>query len=280
MTDVWQSAMDHAVAVARKAGQMVRDAVGSVQKEAVMVKSSSIDLVTQTDQKVEKLIIQSVKEKFPTHCFIGEESVAAGEACVLTDAPTWIIDPIDGTTNFVHTFPFVAVSIGFSVNKQVEFGVVYSCFQDQMYTARRGRGAFCNGEPLQVSQQQDIQQAIIATEFGSNRDPQTVDKIFSSLKRVVSIPVHGVRGTGSAAINMCLVASGCVEAYYEIGIHVWDVAAGSLVVAEAGGVLMDVEGGPLDLMSRRVLAANNQSVAERLVKEIDAFSVRRDDVAS
>ncbi|XP_061653033.1 inositol monophosphatase 1-like isoform X3 [Phyllopteryx taeniolatus] len=192
MTDVWQSAMDHAVAVARKAGQkMVRDAVGSVQKEAVMVKSSSIDLVTQTDQKVEKLIIQSVKEKFPTHCFIGEESVAAGEACVLTDAPTWIIDPIDGTTNFVHTFPFVAVSIGFSVNKQVEFGVVYSCFQDQMYTARRGRGAFCNGEPLQVSQQQDIQQAIIATEFGSNRDPQTVDKIFSSLKRVVSIPVHG-----------------------------------------------------------------------------------------
>ncbi|XP_061549121.1 inositol monophosphatase 1-like [Phycodurus eques] len=280
MTDVWQSAMDHAVAVARKAGQMVRDAVGSLQKEAVMVKSSSVDLVTQTDQKVEKLIIQSVKEKFPTHCFIGEESVAAGEVSILTDAPTWIIDPIDGTTNFVHTFPFVAVSIGFSVNKQVEFGVVYSCFQDQMYTARRGRGAFCNGEPLQVSQQQDIQQAIIATEFGSNRDPQTVDKIFSSLKRVVSIPVHGVRGAGSAAINMCLVASGCVEAYYEIGIHVWDVAAGSLVVAEAGGVLMDVEGGPLDLMSRRVLAANNQSVAERLVKEIDAFSVRRDDVAS
>ncbi|XP_061694871.1 inositol monophosphatase 1 [Syngnathoides biaculeatus] len=280
MTDVWQSAMDHAVAVARKAGQMVRDAVGSLQKEAVMLKSSSVDLVTQTDQKVEELIIQSVKEKFPSHCFIGEESVAAGEVCVLTDAPTWIIDPIDGTTNFVHTFPFVAVSIGFSVNKQVEFGVVYSCFHDQMYTARRGRGAFCNGEPLQVSQQRDIQQAIIATEFGCNRDPETVDKIFSSLKRVVTIPVHGVRGAGSAAINMCMVASGCVEAYYEIGIHVWDVAAGSLVVAEAGGVLMDVEGGPMDLMSRRVLAANNRSVAERLVKEIDVFSVRRDDAAS
>ncbi|XP_051943963.1 inositol monophosphatase 1-like [Hippocampus zosterae] len=280
MTDIWQSAMDHAVVLARKAGQVVRDAVGDAQKEAVMVKSSSIDLVTQTDQKVEKLIIQSVKEKFPTHCFIGEESVAAGEVCVLTDSPTWIIDPIDGTTNFVHTFPFVAISIGFSVNKQVEFGVVYSCLQDQMYTARRGKGAFCNGRPLRVSHQKDIRQAIIATEFGSNRDPGVVDKVFSSLKRVVSIPVHGVRGAGSAAINMCLVASGCVEAYYEIGIHVWDIAAGSLIVSEAGGVLMDVDGGPLDLMSRRVLAANNQSVAEHLAKEIDAFRVRRDDAAS
>ncbi|XP_019730564.1 inositol monophosphatase 1-like [Hippocampus comes] len=280
MTDIWQSAMDHAVALARKAGQVVRDAVGDAQKEAVMVKSSSIDLVTQTDQKVEKLIIQSVKEKFPTHCFIGEESVAAGEVCVLTDSPTWIIDPIDGTTNFVHTFPFVAISIGFSVNKQVEFGVVYSCLQDQMYTARRGKGAFCNGRPLRVSHEKDIRQAIIATEFGSNRDPGVVDKVFSSLKRVVSIPVHGVRGAGSAAINMCLVASGCVEAYYEIGIHVWDIAAGSLIVSEAGGVLMDVDGGLLDLMSRRVLAANNQSVAEHLAKEIDAFRVRRDDAAS
>ncbi|XP_077470710.1 inositol monophosphatase 1-like [Stigmatopora argus] len=277
MTDVWQSAMDHAVAVARKAGQVVREAVGSVQSEAVMLKSSSIDLVTQTDQKVEKLIIHSLQEKFPTHCFIGEESVAAGEACVLSDSPTWIIDPIDGTTNFVHSFPFVAISIGFSVNKQVELGVVYSCLQDEMYTARRGKGAFCNGRPLQVSQQQDIRQSIIATEFGSNRDPSAMDKIFSSLRNVVSIPVHGVRGAGSAAINMCLVASGRVEAYYETGIHVWDIAGGSLIVSEAGGVLMDVEGGPLDLMSRRVLAANNRSVADQLVKEIDAFTLRRDD---
>nr|XP_057922857.1 inositol monophosphatase 1-like [Doryrhamphus excisus]XP_057922858.1 inositol monophosphatase 1-like [Doryrhamphus excisus] len=277
MDDVWQNAMDHAVAVARKAGQVVREALHSTQMDAVMVKSSSVDLVTQTDQKVEQLIIQSVKEKFPTHCFIGEESVAAGEACVLTDNPTWIIDPIDGTTNFVHTYPFVAVAIGFSVNKQIEFGVVYSCLQDQMFTARRGRGAFCNGEPLQVSPQRDIHKAIIAVEFGSNREAQTVDKIFSSLKRIVSIPVHGVRGAGSAAINMCLVASGCVEAYYEIGIHVWDMAASSLIVSEAGGVLMDVEGGPLDLMSRRVLAANNESIAERLVKEIDSFSPLRDD---
>uniref|UniRef100_A0A3Q3MNH1 Inositol-1-monophosphatase n=1 Tax=Mastacembelus armatus TaxID=205130 RepID=A0A3Q3MNH1_9TELE len=267
MADLWQNAMDHAVAIARKAGEVVREALGDDRK--VTLKSSSVDLVTQTDQQVEKLIIQSVKDKFPTHRFIGEESVAAGEACDLTDSPTWIIDPIDGTTNFVHAFPFVAVSIGFSVNKQMEFGVVYSCLEDKMFTARRGKGAFCNGEPLQVSNQKDIEQSIIATEFGSSRDPDTVDKIFSSLRNILCIPVHGVRSAGSAAINMCLVASGCVDAYYEIGIHVWDIAAGALIVSEAGGVLMDVEGGGVDLLSRRIIAANSRTIAERVVKEID-----------
>ncbi|XP_059200491.1 inositol monophosphatase 1-like [Centropristis striata] len=275
MTDLWQHAMDHAAAVARRAGEVVRDALRDDRK--VMTKSSSVDLVTQTDQKVEQLIIQSVKEKFPTHRFIGEESVAAGEACVLTDSPTWIIDPIDGTTNFVHAYPFVAVSIGFSVNKQMEFGVVYSCLEDKMYTARRGKGAFCNGEPLQVSDQEDIKQSIIATEFGSSRDPEAVEKIFSSLRSILCLPIHGVRGAGTAAINMCQVASGCVEAYYEIGIHIWDVAAGSLIVSEAGGVLMDVEGGEVDLMSRRIIAANRRTIGERIAKEIDSFSPLRDD---
>ncbi|XP_053294862.1 inositol monophosphatase 1 isoform X2 [Pleuronectes platessa] len=242
-----------------------------------MTKSSSIDLVTKTDQKVEQLIIQSVREKFPSHRFIGEESVAAGETCDLTDTPTWIIDPIDGTTNFVHAFPFVAVSIGFYVNKQSEFAVVFSCLEDKMFTARRGGGAFCNGEPLQVSDQEDVRQSIIATEFGSNRDVEAVDKIFSSLRNILCLPVQGVRSAGTAAINMCLVASGCVEAYYEIGVHVWDVAAASLIVSEAGGVLMDVDGGAVDLMSRRIIAANNRTIAENLVKEIESFSPTRDD---
>ncbi|XP_062259954.1 inositol monophosphatase 1-like isoform X2 [Platichthys flesus] len=275
MSNLWQNAMDHAVAIARKSGEVVREALRDDRK--VMTKSSSIDLVTKTDQKVEHLIIQSVREKFPSHRFIGEESVAAGETCDLTDSPTWIIDPIDGTTNFVHAFPFVAVSIGFYVNKQSEFAVVYSCLEDKMFTARRGGGAFCNGEPLQVSDQEDVRQSIIATEFGSNRDVEAVDKIFSSLRNILCLPVQGVRSAGTAAINMCLVASGCAEAYYEIGVHVWDIAAASLIVSEAGGVLMDVDGGAVDLMSRRIVAANNRTIAENLVKEIESFSPTRDD---
>ncbi|XP_076023801.1 inositol monophosphatase 1 [Genypterus blacodes] len=275
MADSWQDAMEHAVNVARRAAALVREALREDRK--VMMKSSAVDLVTQTDQMVEQLIIQSVKEKFPTHRFIGEESVAAGEPCVLSDSPTWIIDPIDGTTNFVHKFPFVAVSIGFYVNKQVEFAVVYSCLDDKMFTARRGRGAFCNGEVLRVSDQEDIRQSMIATEFGSNRDAEVVERIFSSMRKILCIPVHGIRGAGSAAINMCLVACGCVEAYYEIGMHVWDVAAAALIVSEAGGVLMDVDGSDFDLMSRRVVAANCRSIAERIVREIDVYSPIRDD---
>uniref|UniRef100_A0A3B5Q0F6 Inositol-1-monophosphatase n=1 Tax=Xiphophorus maculatus TaxID=8083 RepID=A0A3B5Q0F6_XIPMA len=240
MADILQNVMDHAVAVARKAGEVRHP------------------------------------YKDP-RWFIGEESVAAGEPSILTDDPTWIIDPIDGTTNFVHAFPFVAISIGFTINKRVEVGVVYSCLEDKMFTARRGGGAFCNGEPLQVSDQTDVHRSIIATEFGSNRDPEVVDKIFSSLRNILSLPVHGVRGAGTAAVNLSLVASGCVEAYYEMGMHVWDIAAGSLLVLEAGGIVMDVDGGDADLMSRRILAANNRSVALRLVEQIAPYRPDRDD---
>ncbi|XP_036377452.1 inositol monophosphatase 1-like [Megalops cyprinoides] len=275
MEDPWKEAMDHAVAVARKAGAVIRDALQNEVK--IMCKSSSVDLVTKTDQKVENLIIASVKEKFPTHSFIGEESVAAGHPCILSDNPTWIIDPVDGTTNFVHGFPFVAVSIGFAVKKELEFGVVYSCVEDKMYTGRKGKGAFCDGEKLQVSDQTDIKKSMIISELGSNRDHETVSKIFSTMQKILCIPVHGLRGSGTAATNMCLVASGAVEAFFEIGIHCWDIAAGAVIVTEAGGVLLDVDGGPFDLMSRRMVSANNKTIADRIIKEIDIFPAERDD---
>lgn len=263
------------MAVARKAGEVVRDALENEVR--VMTKSSSVDLVTKTDQKVEKIIIESIKEKFPTHSFIGEESVAAGMPCEFTDNATWIIDPVDGTTNFVHGFPFVAVSIGFAVNKEMEFGVVYSCLEDKMYTGRKGKGAFCNGEKLEVSDVTEIRKSMIISELGSNRDKETVTKVFSTMQRILCIPVHGLRGSGTAATNMCLVASGAVEAFFEIGIHCWDVAAGAVIVTEAGGVLMDVDGGPFDLMSRRMVSANNKTIADRIIKEIEIFPSKRDD---
>ncbi|NXD67482.1 IMPA1 monophosphatase, partial [Eolophus roseicapillus] len=123
--------------------------------------------------------------------FIGEESVAAGGGSILTDNPTWIIDPIDGTTNFVHRFPFVAVSIGFVVNKKIEFGIVYSCVEGKMYTARKGKGAFCNGQKLQVSGQKDITKSLLVTELGSNRDPEAIKIVLSNMERLLSIPIHG-----------------------------------------------------------------------------------------
>uniref|UniRef100_A0A3Q4AN81 Inositol-1-monophosphatase n=1 Tax=Mola mola TaxID=94237 RepID=A0A3Q4AN81_MOLML len=275
MSDAWQECMDHCVEVARKAGKMIREAL---QEEIdVMQKSSPVDLVTETDQRVEQLIISSIKEKYPTHSFIGEESVAAGAPSVLTDNPTWIIDPIDGTTNFVHRFPFVSVSIGFAVNKEVEFGIVYSCIEDKMYTARKGKGAFCNGAPIKVSGQEDISQALVLAEMGFKKDPDHFKTMLANIKTILTIPVHGIRSPGSAAINMCLVACGSADAYYHMGIHCWDMAGGAAVVTEAGGVIMDISGGPFDLMSRRLIVASSRAIAQRIAKEITEFHVGRDD---
>ncbi|KAG2458023.1 IMPA1 monophosphatase, partial [Polypterus senegalus] len=220
--------------------QMIRAALKN--EMTVMLKSSPADLVTETDQKVESMIISSIKEKFPS-----------------------------------HRFPFVAVSIGFAVKKELEFGIVYSCVEDKMYTGRKGKGAFCNGQPLKVSEQQDITKSLILTELGSSRTPEVMKTILSNMDRLLSIPVHGLRAVGSAAVNMCLVATGAVEAYYEIGIHCWDIAAGAVIVQEAGGIVMDVNGGPLDLMSRRIIAANSQAIGQRIAKEIQVFSCERDD---
>ncbi|XP_074550054.1 inositol monophosphatase 1-like [Halichoeres trimaculatus] len=275
MGDPWQECMDHCVEVTKKAGEMIREAL---QKDiAVMQKSSPVDLVTVTDQKVEQLIISSIKEKFPDHSFIGEESVAAGAPSILTDNPTWIIDPIDGTTNFVHRFPFVSVSIGFTVKKEIEFGIVYSCIEDKMYTARKGKGAFCNGVPIKVSGQEEISQSMVLTEMGFKKDPEIFKTMMANLKTILTIPVHGIRSPGSAAINMCLVACGSADAYYHMGIHCWDMAGGAAVVTEAGGVIMDISGGPFDLMSRRLIVASSRAIAERIAKEITVFPVGRDD---
>ncbi|XP_062841460.1 inositol monophosphatase 1-like isoform X2 [Trichomycterus rosablanca] len=207
----------------------------------------------------------------------GEESVAAGASSILTDNPTWIIDPIDGTTNFVHRFPFVSVSIGFALNKQIEFGIVYSCMEDKMYTARKGKGAFCNGIPIKVSEQQDITKTLVLTEMGFKKDPEHFRIMMANMQSILSIPVHGIRTPGSAAVNLCLVACGAADAYYHMGIHCWDMAGGSVIVTEAGGVVTDITGGPFDLMSRRLIAASRHGIAECIAKKIQQFHCGRDD---
>ncbi|XP_077983143.1 inositol monophosphatase 1-like [Glandiceps talaboti] len=262
------------VRIAREAGEVIREAY-KLEKR-VLTKSSAADLVTETDQRVEKMIISKLKEKFPTHSFIGEESVAAGGHCNLTDNPTWIIDPIDGTTNFVHRFPYVAVCIALVVNKITEIGVVYNAIHDEMFTARREQGAFCNGEKLHVSGQEDLSRALLLTEVGSSRDADIIKTVLDNIEHLISSPAHGFRSLGSAALNMCEVARGCADAYYEFGIHCWDYAASDIIVREAGGVVIDTEGGVLDLMSRRVLAASSKQLADQISPKIQHLVLERD----
>ncbi|XP_062377436.1 inositol monophosphatase 2 [Sardina pilchardus] len=271
----WGECMDIAVQIAHKAGKVVQEAVK--QEKLVSTKSTPTDLVTEADQQVEDLIISTLREKFPSHRFIGEESSAAGEKCILTDEPTWIIDPIDGTCNFVHSFPMVAVSIGFAVEKELEFGVIYHCFDGTLYTARRGHGAFCNGAPIQVSKERDISKALILTEIGAKRDPATLEIFLGNMQKLLSAPAHGVRIIGSSTLALCHLATGAAEAYYQYGLHCWDIAAAAVIIREAGGCVIDTSGGPLDLMSRRVVAAGSREMADYVVRQLQPISYERDD---
>ncbi|KAK2149689.1 hypothetical protein LSH36_442g03006 [Paralvinella palmiformis] len=222
--------------VAREAGTVIRDAFQ--EEKRIEIKESIADLVTETDKKVEQMIISKFKSHFPDHSFIGEESTAAGVKVNLTDNPTWVIDPIDGTNNFVHRFPYVAVSIALLVNKKTEIGVIYNPILDQMYTARPGEGAYCNGKRLQCTKTSDISQAMLCSEFGSSRVPEKLDSKFRSMRNVIN-KAHGMRCIGSAALHMCMVAEGTLDAHFTYGIHIWDMAAGYLVVEEAGGIVID-----------------------------------------
>uniref|UniRef100_A0A3P8Q1Y9 Inositol-1-monophosphatase n=1 Tax=Astatotilapia calliptera TaxID=8154 RepID=A0A3P8Q1Y9_ASTCA len=271
----WTDCLNFGISIAKQASKVVLTAFQ--QEKEVKLKSSPADLVTETDQRVETIILSAIRSQYPQHRFIGEESVAAGERVELTDLPTWIIDPIDGTVNFVHRFPFVAISIAFTVNKQTEFGIVYSCVDDKLFHAQRGRGAFLNGEPLHVSGQEDISQCVVVTEIGAERDDLALSTMTSNIFRLLKLPVHGVRALGTAAVDMCQVATGGADAYYHIGMHCWDIAASAIIVREAGGVVKDTDGSEFDMMSRRVIAASSAAVASRIAQVIRPFPCSRDD---
>ncbi|XP_068955718.1 inositol monophosphatase 2 [Petaurus breviceps papuanus] len=273
--DPWKECAEVAVQLALRAGQIIKKAL--TEEKRVSTKTSAADLVTETDHLVEDLIISELRKKFPSHRFIAEESTAAGEKCVLTDSPTWIIDPIDGTCNFVHRFPTVAVSIGFAVNQELEFGVIYHCTEERLYTGRRGQGAFCNEQRLRVSRETDLSKALVLTEIGPKRDPDTLKLFFSNMERLLHAKAHGVRVIGSSTLALCHLASGAADAYYQFGLHCWDLAAATVIIREAGGIVIDTSGGPLDLMSCRVVAAGTREMAMLIAQAIQTINYGRDD---
>lgn len=160
------------------------------QRKTVQIKSHPTDFVTETDQQIEKLFIDGIRAKFPNHQFIGEEEMSEGKKAILTNSPTWIIDPIDGTMNFVHSFPHSSISIALLVNKVTEIGIVYNPVLEQKFTARRGQGAFYNGRQIHVSDEKDLTKALIMVEFGTNRESEKVKVIMENLNTLVR-KAHG-----------------------------------------------------------------------------------------
>uniref|UniRef100_A0A914DEA3 Inositol-1-monophosphatase n=1 Tax=Acrobeloides nanus TaxID=290746 RepID=A0A914DEA3_9BILA len=239
-----------------RAGTLVRDAFEQPTSN-VETKSSNTDLVTETDKAVEELLIRGLSKEFPDHKFIGEESVSGGQKVELTDAPTWIIDPIDGTTNFVHRIPLIGICVGLAIKKQLRAGIVYNPITRELFSAQKGKGAFKNGFPIHVSKTEACSNAVVVTQIGSIRTPEMMNSFVQSFNSVIGDKqAHAHRAFGSAAINMVYVAQGSIDAYVEYGLHCWDIAAAAMILKEAGK--------PFNLMGRTVLCAGTPSLAKEL----------------
>ncbi|XP_034945790.1 inositol monophosphatase 2-like [Chelonus insularis] len=249
-----------------QAGEKLKDALN--KEKIVKVKNPCKSLVTQYDTEIESMLIARLAEEFPDHKFIAEESYNTNEELQLTDSPTWMIDPIDGTTNFIHGFPHCCISVGLAINKQVELGIIFDPHNNQLFTAKRGAGTFVNGNQLKVSNTTKLKNSLIILEpLTFNWIPKMRD---IGLGRIDALgnAADGVRSIGSAAIAMTLVAKGVADAFQMDHLKPWDVAAGLLLIEEAGGVVIDTKGGPLNIMKPQVIAAASDSLAREISKLI------------
>ncbi|XP_051149158.1 inositol-phosphate phosphatase-like [Andrographis paniculata] len=244
--------LDAAVEAARKAGEIIRSAFYMEKGEH----KGEVPLVIETHKRCDELIFNILNQKFPQHKFIRKESPTSFVHKQLTKDPTWIVDPLGGTTNFLHSFPFVCVSIAFTLGKTPSVAVVYNPIMGELFTAIRQKGAFLNGNPIKVSSQTQLRKSLLGTEVGTKRDERTIDAVTYRIKRLL-LKVWSVRIGGSCALNLCGVACGRLDLTYETGLGgAWEVAAGVLIVSEAGGVVFDPYGVEFDISSGRVGASN------------------------
>jgi len=269
---MYQEEFEFSLELVKSCGELIKNAFYGEKR--VSEKSSATDLVTETDQMVEKMLIEGLREKFPDTRFIGEESVAGGEKCELTSDKTWIIDPIDGTTNFVHSNPHVCTILGFMVDKKVLFGIVYNPVLDQLWTARAGQGAYYNGKKITVSACSELDKSLLVQEMYDS-SPAKLKMVNTNLQTFIP-KVRSVRAYGSAGINLAYLAMGAVDAYFDSGFHIWDYAAPCLIVTEAGGVAMDITGGEVDYLARRMLAASSRDLANKIIPLITSVPMERD----
>ncbi|HBY06276.1 MAG TPA: inositol monophosphatase [Chloroflexi bacterium] len=235
---------------ARGAGEILLSGLG--QKIQIDHKSE-IDLVTEIDRRSEDFLLKAIRQNYPNDRIVAEESgILQG-----SNGHVWHIDPLDGTVNYAHGIPFFSVSIGYEEDDGLRLGVVYDPVRDELYSAERGQGAFLNGKPLQVSWADRLIRSLLVTGF-----PYDIQKIReNNLDHYAnfSLVSQGVRRLGSAALDLCYVAAGRLEGFWEIQIQSYDIAAGALIVEEAGGMVTDVRGGPGYLTPPcSVLASNGQ----------------------
>jgi myo-inositol-1(or 4)-monophosphatase len=238
--------LNAAVEIARESGALLAKLF--TEPVEITYKRRS-DLVTAADRRSEALIVERLQRHFPEHGIVAEEGgghSAPSEYC-------WYVDPLDGTTNFAHGFPMFCVTLGLACRGEVIAGVVYDPTRDDLYTAERGGGAYLNGRRLQVSRTEKLSECLVATgfpPFATNHDLNI--KFYFRFTELS----HGIRRCGSAALDLCSVAAGRFDGFWELKLNPWDKAAGSLLVTEAGGRMSDIQGRPFDLLGDDVFASN------------------------
>ncbi len=259
-----------AVNTAAMAGEFIKSKLGEIKN--INLKHSSHDLVTEVDKGAEQLIRKMISTHFPLHDFLGEEGVAPGPLAstrAIEDAVQaeflWIVDPIDGTTNFVHGFPFFSVSIALAHKGEVIVGVVYDPIRDEVFVAEKGKGAYLKGKRIHVSEEVKLSDSLIATGFPADH----LEALPANLVgiKAVAPKVRNLRIAGSAALHLAYVAAGRLSGFWEIGLNSWDIAAGALLISESGGRVTDTEGQPFTLATRNILATNG-NVHQELMNEL------------
>jgi myo-inositol-1(or 4)-monophosphatase len=240
-------ALSALTALAEEAGTIAHARYGAVQTGDISYKSE-VDLVTTTDYEIETLLRDRLSARFPDAIFVGEES-GADDADYLSAARALVVDPLDGTANFVHGIPYYSISLALIEEGQLRAGVVAAPELGAVYAARRGGGAFCNGAPISVSTREPLSSALASTGFAAVRYRVKPDNM--ALFAHMAYLIRGIRRFGSAAIDLCYVADGRIDLFWEYGLHDWDVAAGALILREAGGRVSTISG------EERVLGAGN-----------------------
>ena len=252
-----------AVHAARLAGQVIVDNVGRVSKKDISAKKAS-DFVTRVDRESEKIIIKTIKRSFPDHFFLAEESYKEAD----TEEFRWIIDPLDGTTNYIHQYPVFSISIALEYKRKTILGVVYDPLRKELFTAERGRGAFLNKHPIKISPSNSLKNSLITTGFPF-RAKNHID-VYLKLFKSVFNKVGDLRRAGSAALDLAYLACGRCDGFFEIGLSPWDIAAGNILIKEAGGVITDFSGGA-DYLSTGNVVAGTPAVHEKLLIEIKSI---------
>ena len=249
--------------VARAAGRVLEEFQARAERPETLFKGRR-ELVTAADKAAERTVVQALLERHPDHGVLAEEGVLTpqGQASRAGDF-LWIVDPLDGTTNFVHRIPFYCVAVALAWRGTPVLGVVHAPALDRTYTAARGTGAFCNGRPIRVTATADLRHALLATGFSYDRNEPGHDTNQERLGRAL-LECRDLRRLGSAELDLCLVADGAFDGYWELYLQPYDVAAGAVVVREAGGRVTDLNGGD-DWLYGRHVAASNGALHEALL---------------